>query len=140
MSSASDSPIYTVERMEAAPDLFRTNGMGRVPGNPTVQSIIEDPGQTQQDRPLPGSTDSKTPGSTSREQGSVMMPMMLMMPTSCYQIMMLMPGLANSLMFVEVDITKFLQLIENLFKYHQINSSTDKLEHLSSYCQSAITL
>ena len=53
---------------------------------------------------------------------------------------MLMPGLANSLMFVEVDITKFLQLIENLFKYHQINSSTDKLEHLSSYCQSAITL
>ena len=43
-------------------------------------------------------------------------------------------------MFVEVDITKFLQLIENLFKYHQINSSTDKLEHLSSYYQSIIAL
>ena len=84
--------------------------------------------------PLSDSADSKTPGSTPREQGQVAMLMMLIMPAGWYQIMMLMPGLANSPMFVGVDITEFLQLIENLFKHHQVDSSVDKLEHLPSYC------
>ena len=90
--------------------------------------------------PLSGSANSKTPGLTPREQGQVAMLMMPIMPAGQYQIMMLIPGLANFLMFVGVDVTKFLQLMENLFKHHQVNSSTDKLEHLPSYCQSAIAL
>ena len=45
ISSVSDSLIHTAERMEAAPDLFGINGMGRVLGNLTVQSVIEDLGQ-----------------------------------------------------------------------------------------------
>ena len=67
ISSASDLPIHTAERMEATPDLFRINGMGRMLGNPTVQSTIEDLGQAQQGMPLPGSADEKTPGSTPRD-------------------------------------------------------------------------
>ena len=45
MSSANDLPIHTIERMEAAPDLFRTNSIERMLGNPTIQSVIKDIGQ-----------------------------------------------------------------------------------------------
>ena len=45
MSSANDLSIHTVERMEAAPDLFRTNSIGRMLRNPTIQSVIKDIGQ-----------------------------------------------------------------------------------------------
>ena len=45
MSSANDLPIHTIERMEAAPDLFRTNSIGRMLRNPTIQSVIKDIGQ-----------------------------------------------------------------------------------------------
>ena len=81
ISSASDSPIHTVKRMETAPDLFRTNSIERMLGNPTVQSVTEDIRQAQQDMPLSDSADSKTLGSTPREQGQVAMLMMLMIPT-----------------------------------------------------------
>ena len=45
MSSANDLSIHTVERMEAASNLFRINDMGRILGNPTIQSVTEDIGQ-----------------------------------------------------------------------------------------------
>ena len=45
ISSASDLSIHTVERMEAASNLFRINDMGRILGNPTIQSVTEDIGQ-----------------------------------------------------------------------------------------------
>ena len=45
ISSASNLSIHTMERMEAASNLFRINGIGRILGNPTVQSVTEDIGQ-----------------------------------------------------------------------------------------------
>lgn len=83
---------------------------------------------------MPRSADNRTPDTAPMRQGSVVMLMMSMIPSGWYQMMMLMPGLANSPMFMGVDVTEFLQLIENLFKHHQVISATDKLEHLLSYC------
>ena len=62
------------------------------------------------------------------------------MPNSWFQMIMLIPGLANLSIFVGTDVTKFLQLIKNLFKHYQVVTFKNKLEHFLGYCQLAISL
>ena len=104
MSSTSNSPIQPTERMEVNFEEVRQTYQRNDPGGSFVNTNWETP-----------RTDTNDSIPRGLELASVQM---VAMPSNWFQMMMLMPGLASSLMFVGTDIIKFLHQLENLFRQY----------------------